>query len=62
MKAEPGTKVFLPRNVQHSFAIESEKARMLILITPAGFEGWFKEFSVPAPALTLPRATAPFSL
>ena len=54
MKALPGTMVFLPRNVQHSFAIESEQARMLILITPAGFEGWFKELSVPAPAMTLP--------
>jgi hypothetical protein len=27
---------------------------MLILLTPAGFEGWFKEFSVQAPAMTLP--------
>ena len=57
MKAGPGTMVFLPRNVRHSFTIESEQARMLILITPAGFEGWFKEFSLPAPAMTLPPAT-----
>lgn len=57
MKAVPGTMVFLPRNVQHSFTIESEQLRMLILITPAGFEGWFKELSVPAPAMTLPPAT-----
>jgi quercetin dioxygenase-like cupin family protein len=59
MKAGPGTMVFLPRNVQHTFAIESEQARMLVLLTPAGFEGWFKEFSVPAPAMTLPPATEP---
>jgi hypothetical protein len=26
---------------------------MLIVLTPAGFEGWFKELSVPAPAMTL---------
>lgn len=57
MKAVPGTMVFLPRNVQHSFTIESEQVRMLILLTPAGFEGWFKELSVPAPAMTLPPAT-----
>jgi hypothetical protein len=57
MKAVPGTMVFLPRNVQHSFTIESKQARMLILLTPAGFEGWFKELSVPAPAMTLPPAT-----
>ena len=57
MKAVPGTMVFLPRNVQHSFTVESEQARMLVLLTPAGFEGWFKEFSVPPPAMTLPPAT-----
>lgn len=54
IKAGPGTVVFLPRNVQHSFAIESERARMLVLLSPAGFEGWFRELSVPAPAMTLP--------
>ena len=54
IKATPGTMVFLPRNVQHSFTIDSEQARMLVLLTPAGFEGWFKDFSVPAPAMTLP--------
>ncbi len=56
-KALPGTMVFLPRNVPHSFTIESEQMRMLILLTPAGFEGWFKELSVPAPAMTLPPAS-----
>ena len=57
IKATPGTMVFLPRNVPHSFTIDSEQGRMLILLTPAGFEGWFKELSVPAPAMTLPPAT-----
>ena len=57
MRAVPGTVVFLPRNVQHSFNVESDQARMLILITPAGFEGWFKELSVPAAAMTLPPAS-----
>ena len=54
IKATPGTMVCLPRDVAHSFAIDSEQVRMLILLTPAGFEGWFKEFSVPASAMTLP--------
>jgi quercetin dioxygenase-like cupin family protein len=54
IKATPGTMVCLPREVAHSFVIDSEQVRMLILLTPAGFEGWFKEFSVPAPAMTLP--------
>jgi len=33
--------------------------RTLILFTPAGLEGFFKEFSVPAPAMTLPPANEP---
>src|SRR5262252_2028259 len=59
IKGTAGTMVFLPRDVPHSFTIESEQSRMLILLTPAGLEGWFKEFSVPAPAMTLPPADEP---
>jgi quercetin dioxygenase-like cupin family protein len=58
-KAPPGTLVCLPRDVAHSFAIESEQLRTLILFTPAGLEGFFKEFSVPAPAMTLPPTDEP---
>ena len=61
-KATPGTMVCLPRDVAHSFTIESEQLRMLILLTPAGLEGWFNEFSVPAPTMTLPPAAeVPYS-
>jgi len=59
IKGTPGTMIFLPRDVPHSFTIESEQARMLILVTPAGVEGWFKEFGVPALAMTLPPADEP---
>ena len=59
IKGTAGTIVFLPRDVRHSFTIESEQSRMLILLIPAGLEGWFKEFSVPAPAMTLPPADEP---
>jgi hypothetical protein len=31
---------------------------MPILLTPAGLEGYFKQFWTPAPALTLPRRGA----
>lgn len=54
IKGTPGTMIFLPRDVRHSFTIESEQYRMLILVTPAGFEAWFREFGVPAQAMTLP--------
>ena len=58
-KATPGTLVCLPRDVAHSFAIESEQLRTLILLTPVGLEDFFKEFSVPAPTMTLPPANEP---
>jgi len=59
IKGTSGTMVFLPRDVRHSFTIESDQSRMLILLTPAGLEAWFKEFSVPALAMTLPPADEP---
>jgi hypothetical protein len=35
---------------------------VLNLYTPAGLEGWFKELSVPAPAMTLPlQVEVPYS-
>jgi len=55
----PGTMIFLPRGVRHSFTVEADESRMLVLVTPAGFEAWFREFSVPAPAMTLPPAHEP---
>jgi quercetin dioxygenase-like cupin family protein len=62
IKGTPGTLVFMPRRVAHSFEIHSELLRMLILLTPAGLEGYFKECSVPAPAMTLPPpADVPYS-
>ena len=62
IKATPGTAVFLPRDVVHSFAIESEQVRIISLATPAGLEGFFKECSVPAPSMTLPPpAETPYS-
>jgi quercetin dioxygenase-like cupin family protein len=56
IKATPGAMVFLPRDVVHSFTIDSDQARILILATPAGIEGYFQECSAPAPAMTLPPA------
>ena len=52
--AAPGDFVFLPRGVPHSFAIAGPRARVLILLTPAGSEGLFRDLGEPARALTLP--------
>jgi quercetin dioxygenase-like cupin family protein len=54
IRGAPGTLIFGPRGVPHSFEIHSDQVRMLILLTPAGLEGYFKQFCTPAPALTLP--------
>ncbi len=44
--AEPGTIVFKPRGVPHAFWNESEEqARVLEMITPAGFESYFREMA-----------------
>jgi len=54
--------VFAPRDVAHSFTIDSEQARILVQVTPAGAEGFFKACSVPAPSMTLPPpAEIPYS-
>jgi quercetin dioxygenase-like cupin family protein len=57
IKATAGTMVFAPRDVAHSFTIDSEQVRMLVMVAPAGAEGFFKECSVPAPSMTLPPPT-----
>ncbi len=52
--AEPGAYVFLPRGVSHGFAVRSEVARALVLLTPAGLEEMFDHRSEPARERTLP--------
>jgi quercetin dioxygenase-like cupin family protein len=59
IKATPGTLAFVPRGVVHSFALDSEQVRVLVMFTPAGFEGFFKECGVPAPSMTLPPPAEP---
>jgi quercetin dioxygenase-like cupin family protein len=58
IKAAAGACAFLPRGIPHTFRVNSEQARALILITPAGFENWFTEFGEPAQAMTVPPPAA----
>jgi len=55
IQATAGTMVFAPRDVAHSFTIDSEQVRMLVMVAPAGAERFFRECSVPAPSMTLPQ-------
>ena len=52
--AEPGSFVFLPRGVPHGFAVRSEVARAVLLLTPGGLESFFDGWSEPARERTLP--------
>ena len=52
--AGPGTWIWGPRGVPHAFRVESESARALIVVTPAGFERMFEEGGVPAAGLADP--------
>ena len=53
--AGPGTSVYMPRGVPHTFRIKSPVARMLGIMTPGAFEQLFRDLSVPAGARTLPE-------
>lgn len=53
-KAGVGELAVLPKNVPHYFNLVTDTAKALLLITPAGFETFFREFGKPAQTLELP--------
>lgn len=46
--AGAGDFVFVPSGITHTYLVRSERARMLITFSPAGFEDAFVELGVPA--------------
>ena len=61
--AGPGTSVYMPRGVPHTFRVKSPVARMLGIMTPGPFEQLFRNLSVPAGERTLPEpGTVPFDV
>jgi quercetin dioxygenase-like cupin family protein len=57
--AGPGSFVFLPRDVVHNFRVSGHTpARMLLWISPAGLEGFFKKMGEPG-AIGAPPPPAP---
>jgi quercetin dioxygenase-like cupin family protein len=54
IKARPGTFVFGPKDVPHTYTVDAGPARLLFLLSPAGFEGFIEAISEPARARTLP--------
>jgi quercetin dioxygenase-like cupin family protein len=43
IEVSTGAAIFLPRGVEHTFAVTTERARILALLTPAGFEGFYHD-------------------
>ncbi len=59
-EASPGTFVFLPHGIPHSYTFETDAVRMLSIVAPGGLERHFRNsrFSEPARALTPPPPAA----
>ena len=53
-KAQPGSFLFGPKDVPHAFTVDSGPARLLFILSPAGFEDLLRDMGEPARALTLP--------
>ncbi len=60
IKGRPGSFIFLPRDIMHTFQnVGTTPCRMLLGVTPAGFENFFAEMGEPAPAMTTPPPGPP---
>lgn len=59
LHAAPGGLVFCPRGVPHRLVIDSAEARVLVLVTPAGLEWFWRELGEPAPTRALPEPREP---
>jgi quercetin dioxygenase-like cupin family protein len=55
----PGAVAVVPKGVEHTFRVDSDTARVLVLSTPAGLERLVRDGSVPATAPTLPPRDTP---
>lgn len=57
-----GEHIYLPKDVPHSFEILSERAEVLMWLSPAGLDQWFWDNSAPAPdgkSLPVPQGPPP---
>jgi quercetin dioxygenase-like cupin family protein len=53
-EAGPGSFVFGPRDVPHTYTVKTPTARILMLFSPAGFEGFIRATSEPTTSLETP--------
>jgi mannose-6-phosphate isomerase-like protein (cupin superfamily) len=59
VQASPGSFLFGPRGVPHSYRVDRGPARLLYILSPAGFENLIYATSVPAESRTLPPPGEP---
>lgn len=57
--ATPGTYVYAPRGIQHTYALKTEEAKVLVSTYPAGFDKFVRELSVPVPEQLPPIPDGP---
>jgi quercetin dioxygenase-like cupin family protein len=55
----PGQAALAQRKLPHSYRVESDEARWMVVTTPAGFESFIRDVAEPAPAEELPAAGRP---
>lgn len=55
----PGAAALVPMGVAHTFRVDTETARVLVLSTPAGLERLVRDGSLPATSPTLPPSETP---
>jgi quercetin dioxygenase-like cupin family protein len=54
IRAPAGSFVYGPREIPHTFIVNSETARWLLVTEPAGFEGFMRKSAQPAERLEIP--------
>ncbi|MBS4196278.1 cupin domain-containing protein [Lederbergia citri] len=57
--ATPGTYVYAPKGLKHTFKVNTEKAKVLLTVYPSGFEQFINELSVPVPEQLPPAPSGP---
>lgn len=59
LKAAAGSFVFGPKGVPHTYRVDVGPAKILFILSPAGFEEFIYASSEPAKSLTLPPSEGP---
>lgn len=59
VRAPQGAFVYGPRDIPHTFQVQSDLARFLLVAEPGGFEKFMREMSQPALAMSPPPPSAP---